>query len=779
MPFQADVNYSARVSALTQTVDGIVPAEFAYNDDKGELYLIRDAVLYIYDLESMELTQSFDFATQPISMDISPDGRYLYVGDAETASITNVGNGYEETELAVYRLDLTSYEVETILVDAGNGYRGVRDVAAAADGTVFVTPGHQYSGGGVTYYFDSETLENGEFEPVDYIAYGSRLTASESGRYVLFQDIYSTAWLGLYDTEAGTIVAEVDGHVPGVGGMSYNKGLLDISEEAGLIVNSTYNALYVFNFSLELVANLNSIIVTQDIDGVAFSPSGDKLYLTDDGQRVIQVVDTDSWSIIDSIPLMDPTTATIIPNGYDSGTYAMTMSDDGRFLFVEQRSAWDIHILDMNFYSSKNHEGTAGNDTFVARIGFDYFEGGDGLDTVDYGQAVAGLQLSLASTSTNTSYAMGDTFSGIEGVIGSAFEDRMTGNAEANILRGEGGRDTLHGGEGDDTLRGDEENDWLYGDNGNDVLIGGEGDDHFFLGDGNDLAWAGKGDQGNDIANGGAGRDTIGGGMGDDTLNGDSGSDILFGGDGDDVLRGRAKDDAAESEANQLWAGAGDDTLEAGNGGDQMGGGAGNDILIGGNGADVMYGGKGYDTENLNADWFAGGLGYDTIYASDGDDTVNAGSGNDVAFGGNGNDIIDAGGGNDQVFGGSGDDTITGNLGDDTLWGGLGADKLQGGAGNDLITGGAGDDLITGGLGADTFMFTSGSGTDTLTDFALLDDTLNLSGTALSTREEVTAAASEQVINGQSGLLIALSQGDAIFLVGISAADLATLQLDF
>jgi Ca2+-binding RTX toxin-like protein len=59
---------------------------------------------------------------------------------------------------------------------------------------------------------------------------------------------------------------------------------------------------------------------------------------------------------------------------------------------------------------------------------------------------------------------------------------------------------------------------------------------------------------------------------------------------------------------------------------------------------------------------------------------------------------------------------------------GLGGDDiLKAGLGNDLLIGGAGKDLLTGGLGSDIFRFNSLVGTDSITDFSTVADTLELS----------------------------------------------------
>jgi Ca2+-binding RTX toxin-like protein len=46
---------------------------------------------------------------------------------------------------------------------------------------------------------------------------------------------------------------------------------------------------------------------------------------------------------------------------------------------------------------------------------------------------------------------LGDSLSGVENLVGSAFNDQLTGDAAANILNGGAGNDTLSGGAGGDT----------------------------------------------------------------------------------------------------------------------------------------------------------------------------------------------------------------------------------------------------------------------------------------------------------------------------------------
>ena len=72
--------------------------------------------------------------------------------------------------------------------------------------------------------------------------------------------------------------------------------------------------------------------------------------------------------------------------------------------------------------------------------------------------------------------------------------------------------------------------------------------------------------------------------------------------------------------------------------------------------------------------------------------------------------------------------TLVGNTANNLLLGNAGNDTLSGGAGNDKLDGGTGNDVLTGGAGLDIFRFTTAptANTDTLTDFSVADDTIQL-----------------------------------------------------
>ncbi|MEH2584692.1 Ca2+-binding RTX toxin-like protein [Nitrobacteraceae bacterium AZCC 2161] len=245
--------------------------------------------------------------------------------------------------------------------------------------------------------------------------------------------------------------------------------------------------------------------------------------------------------------------------------------------------------------------GGDGNDIFVGGSGADAFAGGRGIDFVRYEASPAGIHIDLTLNTATGGDANGDSFSSIEGVIGTRFDDTLIGDGAANTLSGGSGKDALDGRDGNDTLQGGDGNDALTGGTGNDVLHGDAG---------NDQLW---GNDGDDTLQGGAGADALAGGAGSDTAdysNSSSGVNINLAlgtaqwGDteGDTLnsienLTGSASSDLLTGDAgdNHLIGGASQDWLDGGAGHDTLEGGFGDDVLTGGPGADILIGNAGAD----------------------------------------------------------------------------------------------------------------------------------------------------------------------------------------
>lgn len=135
--------------------------------------------------------------------------------------------------------------------------------------------------------------------------------------------------------------------------------------------------------------------------------------------------------------------------------------------------------------------GGLGNDTLQGRGGDDKLDGQGGIDWVDYSDVQSrngnGLVLDMFAFRASGRGIGSDMILNIENVIGSAFDDRMTGDFSSNEFRGGRGRDRLDGGFGNDRLLGQQGADRLFGGDQQDTLNGGEGRDVLTGGNGFDV----------------------------------------------------------------------------------------------------------------------------------------------------------------------------------------------------------------------------------------------------------------------------------------------------
>jgi len=134
----------------------------------------------------------------------------------------------------------------------------------------------------------------------------------------------------------------------------------------------------------------------------------------------------------------------------------------------------------------ENAVGGAGNDLIYANQVANKIKGGRGIDTVSYAEATGGVTADL-SKGGSQGYAKGDKYESIEGLVGTDFADKLTGNGNDNLLDGGDGVDVLKGGSGGDTLLGGGADDKLEGGSGEDILDGGDGADRLTGGSSDDI----------------------------------------------------------------------------------------------------------------------------------------------------------------------------------------------------------------------------------------------------------------------------------------------------
>jgi len=133
-------------------------------------------------------------------------------------------------------------------------------------------------------------------------------------------------------------------------------------------------------------------------------------------------------------------------------------------------------------------------------------------DTIDASTTVApstGITVNLATNSltvkgSGSSLPLNFQVSNFENVIGTKFDDTITGDIISNLLVGGAGNDTIIGG-GKDTIIRIQDNDTIDGGAGNDIIDGGADNDSLIGGDGDDTFIGSKGD---DKVNGDSGSNT-------------------------------------------------------------------------------------------------------------------------------------------------------------------------------------------------------------------------------------------------------------------------------
>ncbi len=259
-----------------------------------------------------------------------------------------------------------------------------------------------------------------------------------------------------------------------------------------------------------------------------------------------------------------------------------------------------------------------------------------------------------------------------------------------------------------------------------------------------------KGNDSFDYIDGGEGDDTITGGQGFDRLFGDLGSDTYYYSFGDGEDRIREFDVSADTNTLVLIDIDPSDVyfrnvrvFETGttaSGSEPWG----IQVFVSDGGSITWY-----NDDAMDEVHFADG----TIFNVDSDvfaKAVEGTSGDDnIRIGTNGVNVADGLAGNDTLTGYIINDTLDGGNGDDLLLGDDGNDLLDGGSDADTLDGGADRDTLTGGTGSDVFKFsdlthsTASGGQDSITDFVVGDDKIDLSGLDFDALVSGTTSAGE------------------------------------
>lgn len=399
--------------------------------------------------------------------------------------------------------------------------------------------------------------------------------------------------------------------------------------------------------------------------------------------------------------------------------------------------------------------GSAGDDWIAGGAGADMMTGGAGRDTLSYATSAAAVTIDLERLIATGGDAEGDLFDAFEDVMGSSFDDRLSGDRGANVLSGGSGNDVLVGARGDDILAGGAGADRLDGGAGYDTADYGASVNAVTV----DLAnvAAGSGDAAGDVLidierivgsafadsiSGGGRSETLEGGAGDDRIDGRDGDDILVGGAGGDELIGGNGVDIADYSASGTGV-AVDLSIGIGLGGDADGdrltgieelvgsafadtltGDVADNRLDGRAGADTLIGGGGFDT----ADYRASGAGV----------TADLAAGTALGGDAEGDTLL-------QI------EALVGSIYADRLAGDAAINTLIGGAGDDVLAGRGGGDTIDGGDGFDIADYADSAGAVTVDLASGTGSSGDAAGDTLVGIEGISGGAGDDILLGDDG----------------------------
>lgn len=212
-------------------------------------------------------------------------------------------------------------------------------------------------------------------------------------------------------------------------------------------------------------------------------------------------------------------------------------------------------------------------DWLIDSAGSDSYDGGNGRDMVSFIESSEGVTIYLEFGKRLNNPAEQDTFTSIERITGSSFEDIFYGSQGEDDFRGMGGYDTFYGSGGRDRYDGGSGIDTVNYFREAGVFNGFEGSAPVSEGVVASLL-LGRGSAGNAARDLYTSIENLSGTMHNDVLTGDHGRNVLFGAQGDDTL--------------------------IGNGGvDRLIGSSGTNILDGGSGWDYAI----FDFDQSDYDW--------------------------------------------------------------------------------------------------------------------------------------------------------------------------------
>ncbi|MEO7689450.1 MAG: calcium-binding protein [Sphingomonas sp.] len=731
--------YTGTSAFSTYALESTGVASVTYSHDQSLIYVARrDGHIDVFDRSTHGLVTSWTIGTALGGMSLSEDGTFLLVTEEPLKTpLSPVSSGSP----VVHRVSTVDGSVQNY-TDSAIPAGSFHDVEIV-DAHTAILSGPQMV---------KLDLDTGAFTPLlgaTYLSSAQSVLVEDQHLTLIAEPGNSNSPLFIYDDRTGTITASSTSS-------GINWGHQAISEAAGQVAQFHYDDKTINLYDLSL-HRIGSVSIGQEIDGLAYDPTGTYFYAYLINSGVLAKYSVATFTLVDQISV-----GTAHWHNHIGSSDQIHVSDDGNTITLSDTdSPWywatngKLQLIDL----------TARNEFFAGTSGADTFLGRDGNDTYVVNN-VGDIVIETAANGTDTvqtalpSYTLPANVENLTFIGTGAFDG--TGNTLDNIITasgatgmvhlfGDAGKDTLYGGSGNDVLTGGAGGDTLYGGNGDDVLFsqdrdpnayaffsyrgistdfgtevdtlnGGGGDDFIYAGYGDNVDGGAQGTYGNRLfisfqgATSGVTADfrllntqasiTIGGGV----ITNIQGISYLEGSQYDDLL---APIDTGYTIGANVYGRGGNDHIignyYSGIAVTGLYGGDGDDLidasaseygpgLYGDAGNDTLIGGRGYETMHggTGDDIIDGNYGYDILWGDEGSDTIDGGSFRDNIFGGDGNDTLYGAGDADNVYGGEGNDTL---YGDYSLI--SSANELGGSLNDDYLFGGNGADVLHGDLGND------------------------------------------------------------------------------
>ncbi|MDT4831286.1 Bifunctional hemolysin/adenylate cyclase [compost metagenome] len=271
-----------------------------------------------------------------------------------------------------------------------------------------------------TWYYVGETLDGGA--GVDSVSYANALSGAVVNLSTGFG--YSVGAIPVLDAQVGFLV-----------------------DSLGNFISSVDEAI--FDFADHLVG-FENIVGSRFSDQLTGNAAANSLNGGAGADTLVGGNGSDIYYVDNVGDVVSETNATASTGGTDTvysylAAYALGANiEQGRILAT----------------GAANLTGNGLANLLYAGAGNNVLNGGAGIDTASYAYAASAVTANLGVTTAQATGGSGtDTLVAIENLIGSTYNDRLTGNAAANSLNGGVGNDLLVGGLGRDILTGGAGND--------------------------------------------------------------------------------------------------------------------------------------------------------------------------------------------------------------------------------------------------------------------------------------------------------------------------------